>query len=77
MQIESNGEMGRCLQDNGFQDQALLPPFPHQYKVILERGLDFLIISISVPLFPWHNLRSIVIRSPEVASVINILRISV
>jgi hypothetical protein len=46
-------------------------------KVILERILNSLIISISVPLFPWHNLWNIVVSPPEISSVINILRIFV
>jgi hypothetical protein len=45
-------------------------------KVILERGFDPLIISMSVSLFPWHNLKNISIWPPEVASIISILGIS-
>jgi hypothetical protein len=32
-------------------------------EVVLKRGLDFLIIPVSVPRFSLHNLRSIVIHA--------------
>jgi hypothetical protein len=41
MQIESNGEMMRCLQDKGFQDQALLPPSLHQQLGYFGEGFGF------------------------------------
>jgi len=44
--------------------------------VVLERGLNPLIISVSNPLFPWGGLWHIVTRPPE-TSIISILGISV
>jgi hypothetical protein len=41
MQIELNEEMGRYLQDNGFQDHALLPPLLHQQRGYFREGIGF------------------------------------
>jgi hypothetical protein len=41
MHIDSNGEMERCFQDNGFQDQVHLPPFPHKQQGYFEEGSRF------------------------------------
>jgi hypothetical protein len=73
MHIESNGEMGRFLQGSGFQDQALLPPLLISHEVILEKGLDFLIIPISIPLFPLQHMRGVVNLPSEVSSAFSIL----
>jgi hypothetical protein len=77
MLIELSEEKRRCLQDSEFWDQghSLLFFFINN-QIILERGLDSLIISISIPLVSLDNLRSIV-RPPIVTSVINILGIPV
>jgi hypothetical protein len=44
--------------------------------VVLERGLNPMIISFFAPLFPWGDLWHIVTRPPE-TSVISVLGISV
>jgi hypothetical protein len=43
MQIELNEEAGRCLQHNGFRDQAqaLLPPSPPQQQGCFGEGFEF------------------------------------
>jgi hypothetical protein len=45
-------------------------------QVILEGGLNALVLSVFSPLLSWEGLWSIVIRPPE-TSIINILGISV
>jgi hypothetical protein len=72
------GKRGGVFNTMDFRTKLIcLLSFLISNKVILERGLDPLIISIFVPLFPWNNLWNIIIWHPEVASVVNVLRISV
>jgi hypothetical protein len=77
MLIESNEEKGGVSKTMDFGVKLFFFPLLVINQVILERGLNPLIISISVPLFPWHNLRNVVVRPPEVASVVHHLRIFV
>jgi hypothetical protein len=41
MHIGSNGGMGRCLQGNGFQGQALSPLLLHQQQYYFGEGFGF------------------------------------
>jgi hypothetical protein len=77
MKIGSNGETRGVSKTMNFRIQPLLFSFFIINKVILEGGLDFLIIPISSSGFSLYNLRSIVILPLEVASVINVLRVFV
>jgi hypothetical protein len=53
------------------------PFFIISYKIILKRGLNLLIFSISSPLLPLHNPGSIIIWPPKISFPFGIMRISV
>jgi len=66
------GKRGGVSNTMNFKVKLLFFPLLINNKVVLKGGLNFLITPISVPLFPWHNLRSIVIQPPEVSYAIKI-----
>jgi hypothetical protein len=59
MQTKLNEGMKRCHQDNGFQDQLLLPLLPHQ-----------LIVPIPISLISLDDLRGIIWSSKTIPIII-------